>query len=249
MKNYDVYYTFDEPVPYKKLKIYPAKMKDYWLFNVLAEILVIDKNSIPDINVIQMSYLDYIFYSHTEENYHIYKLDALLKMVLRDDELEIKYAKDEKNKTYLVIDDEIYDSGDFEEIRKIICDYNEIEMIDESISKEVRDKMREADRLRMKVNGNKMGSLEDQIVAIMISTSLSVDDVKELSIRKFSKILERADLKLHYEIYLSASMSGFVKFKDNSFIKHWLSGVEKDKFAGRMVEYNEVKNKINFGSQ
>lgn len=244
MNDYTYYYTYDEPVEYKGLKIYPAQMKDYYYFHVLVDILLIDKNSMPDVKIIQMSYLDFLYSKHDETNKYIYKLDAILKLVMRDDEIDAKYGKDDKNRNCIKIKDEFYYSEDFDEIKRIICEYNGVDMIDESVSKEVRDKMRESEDLRIRTNNNKMASLEDQIVAVMISTSLKLEDIKNLSIRKFIKILERTDHKLHYEIYLSASMSGFVKFKDTSFIKHWLSDLRKDKLSG-LVAYDDIKAKLN----
>ena len=50
----------------------------------------------------------------------------------------------------------------------------------------------------MKQNEYKMCSLEDQMVCVLISTSLKFEDINKLTIRKFSKILERVDYKLHY---------------------------------------------------
>ena len=253
MNNYAYYYTYDLPVEYKNLKIYPATMKDYLYFHGIVDSLVIDKNSVPstDINeamkIIQMSYLGYLIHSHTEENKLLYKIGAILQMVLRDDELEVRYGKDENNHPIIVIKDEFYDSSDFDEIRRIICEYNEIDMIDENISKEVRDKIKEAENLRARVNGNKMASLEDQLVAVMITTSLSLEQIKELSIRKFAKILERVDHKLHYEIYLSASMSGLVTFKDKSFIKHWLTDLTRDKLKDNSISVESLNSKITGG--
>ena len=59
-----------------------------------------------------------------------------------------------------------------------------------------------------------MASFEDQMICVLISTNLSLDDIYNLTIRKFIKIIQRVELKMHYQIYLQASLSGFVEFKD-----------------------------------
>ena len=57
---------FDEPIPYKELLIYPVTMKDYLEFHLAVSCLLIDKNSIPDVNIISMSYLRFLYYQSLE---------------------------------------------------------------------------------------------------------------------------------------------------------------------------------------
>jgi len=244
MDKYEVYFTFDQPVPYKSLKIHPVMMKDFIWFNMLVDCLTIDKNSIPNVKVIQMSYLEYLFESDSEENKNIAKLDALLKLVLKDD-IVISYGMNENKKPMIKIGDDLFDGNDFENIKEIICLYNDVELVDDMIEKSIRDNIKEAERLRMKMSGNKMANLEDQIVAIMISTALRMEDIGNLSIRKFSKALARIDHKLHYQIYMNASMSGMVKFKDKSVLRHWLSDLSRDRLAENSISMEDFRNKMN----
>ena len=83
------------------------------------------------------------------------------------------------------------------------------------------------------------------MLCVVISSSLTLDDVYKLSIRKFAKILDRIDHKMHYEIYLSASMSGFVQFKNEDAIKHWMADLTRtDKYADVKVDKDEMQSKI-----
>ena len=236
MANYDLYFIYDEPVPYKSLKIYPARMRDYLQFFTVAQILLLDKNSVPDPKVISMSFLEYIIFAANDENYYTTFLDALLRLIFRIPDERIKYFADDKGRPYFQIGEDIFDKGDFEKIRKIVIAQNLLNPPDDTIQKSLRDDMEEARRLREKASGNKTAGIEEQMIAVMISTGLSMEDVFNLTIRKFIKTLERVDHKLHYEIDLSASMSGFVTFKDKSAIKHWLSDLTKDKLDGLMTE-------------
>lgn len=97
----------------------------------------------------------------------------------------------------------------------------------------------------MRQNKQKMCSLEEQMICVLISTSLTMEDIYKLTIRKFEKILQRVDAKLHYQIYLSASMSGMVKFKDDNAIQHWMNDLTKeDKYSDVKVDMDEMRNKI-----
>ena len=60
--NYLQELTYDEPITYKELKIYPVLMKDYIEFHSLVSCLLIDKNSRPDIKIISMTYLRFLYY-------------------------------------------------------------------------------------------------------------------------------------------------------------------------------------------
>lgn len=235
-------FTFDEPYLYKGIKIYPIKLRDYFIFNYVVECLLIDKNSIPDAKVISMSYLDFLIETSTEENKNIDRLSALLYLVIDKNENEIKLYKD-KGKNILEICGVFIDGKDFDNIKKIILDQNLIETPDYTIQKEIRDKIEEGKRIRGK--SSKMADLEDQMISLSISTGLSLENIYNMSYRKFVKSISRADLLLHYKIYLQAQMSGMVSFKDTSFIKHWLTDTSEKGEDGLMA-LNDVTKKISF---
>lgn len=246
MGEYDYYLTYDYPIPYKELQIYPATMKEYLEFHTYVTCLLYEKNSVPNPRLISMSYLRYIFYLAEEENsIALHLLYMLLKLVLKiEAEDAIKfYKRDER--AYFSINGVEYDSNDFDKIKNIICIQNQIQQIDETIKKEVRDALKKAQEYKMQQNKNKMCSLEDQMLCVVISSSLKLEDIYNLSIRKFSKILERIDHKMHYEIYLSASMSGFVEFKNKDALKPWMADLEnKDIYSDVKVDRDQVQNTI-----
>lgn len=249
MDSYSFFYIYDSPVPYKDLLIYPATMRDYIQLHFYADCLLLDKNSYPDVNIISMTYLGFLYYISTQHgNEELTKLNGLFhlcfKVPMDDENGGIKYYTRGGNPYFLVNGIE-YDSDDFENIRKIICDQNCIEMLDENIQKEVRDEMDKAKEQRRKQNQNKICSLEDQMICALISTNLKMEDIYDLTVRKFSKILQRVDHKLHYQIYKTASMSGFVEFKDKSMLKGWMSDLEEnDKYSDVKVDRDEFEQKI-----
>jgi len=227
---YDLYLIYDKPIPIKDLLLYPIKLEEYIEFWFLVGCLLFDKNSIPDAKIISMTYLEYLIhlYSNGDKN-PLYMLDALLRMVLHKPDASISWGLDDKtNRGVFVIDEISYNSDDFEEIKNAICLQNSVELPDESIQKEIRDRMEEGRKLKNRLSKNKPASFEDQMVCLATSTGLKMEDIYNLTIRKFTKMLRRIDAKLHYEIFLSASMSGMVEFKDKSIIKHWLTELDDE---------------------
>ncbi|MFZ2992530.1 MAG: hypothetical protein WA061_02330 [Microgenomates group bacterium] len=239
---YELDYIFDEPVKYKTLRLHPVRMRDYFYFFGVSDILTVDKNSIPDMNIISMSYLDYLMAYSNDENIYVQKVLGILSICTKEEDISV--YKTGENKFTLNIKKETYTPNDFDEIIKIICEQNLVEVPDFSIQKEIRDRMEEGKRLKSRESGHKMAPLEDQMVSLAMATGVPIESIYNMTFRKFSKALERVDLRMHYEIYLSASMSGFVSFKDKSFIKHWLSDTEKEDTS--MINVQSLENKISF---
>lgn len=241
---YDIFYIYDSPVKYKDLTIYPVTVRNYIQFHCFVDCLLLDKNSYPDVNIISMTYLRFLYYISDYGDKSLIKLYELLRLCLNikeDDRIKF-YTRDDK--AYFSVDNIEYNSSDFDNISKIICEQNYVDTIDESIQKELRDEMEKAKEIKRKIQNSKMCSFEDQLICVMISTPMKLEDVYNLSIRKFSKIIKRIDHKLHYQIFKTASMSGFVTFK--SEIKDWMADLEnEDKYADVKVDEKEIKDKIN----
>ncbi len=215
MNSRDFFYIFDKPVPINGILLYP----------------------------VLMYYLEYLFSISNKQNNLLEKLNIILSLSTKIDNENISFGFDNKKKPIIKIDDKIINGNDFENIRKIICEQNSIELEDETIQKEIRDKLKEARNFKNKSSNTRMGSLEDQIICILISTSMNMDDIFNMTIRKFVKTLQRVDVKLHYQIYLSASLSGLVEFKDKSFIKHWMSDLESDRNEN-LIATDSVEKKL-----
>jgi len=257
------YINYDLPVPYRNINIYPVTVKEYLLFNAFGESLTVEKNIIPDVKIITMTNLEYLFYSTLEkkeitETTHPYLLwfDRVLHICLKDDksfeslEESIKrYKLDENNKPFFIIGDEKYTSEDFDKIKIIICNQNLMELPDRTISKEVRDSLEEARKYKEKLSGQNKGSLEDYMISLSIATGWTLEYIYSMTIRKFIKSIKRLDGLIHYKIYLSASMSGMVTFKDTSFIKHWLLGSDDDdKYKDVTMDLETIQSKVSMES-
>lgn len=236
----------------QQLLIYPVTMHNYLDFNISANCLMINKNSIPDPKVISMSYLDFLFSiildNTPEAQFYSYSFTKILELCLKVKPESIAYQKDDKGKIKLIINTENYnnliiDRNDFDNIKEIICSQN-INSYDNSyIDPELEKAMREVEEFENR-HKKKIGSIEDQIICLMLALH-EVDKKKilDLTIRTFSKLLQRYDFKLHYVMVKQASMSGMVEFKGE--IDHWMSDLsQKDRFAGKITELDSFKNKI-----
>jgi len=249
------YVTFDLPVPYKSIMLYPVPLKEYMPFSTYAQCLQLDKNSIPDVKIISMSELEYIFRAseeNIEEQPYILWLDRLLALCLKDDKSFEKieksierYQYDERGKPYILIGKEKFDSLDFEEIKSIISEQNMVDLPDESMSKEVRDSLEQA--RAYKSRGNKSPSFEDLLVSVATESGWELEYVYSLSIRKFFKSMKRMDNALHYKILLAASFTGAID--DKSIIKHWLSNIDDDdKYGDVTMDLDKVQDTLSLES-
>jgi len=253
------YLTYDSPVPYRNINIFPVTVKDYIYFNSYSQCLQLKKDEIPNPAVITMSELDYIFYA-TEQDVnsqpYLYWLDRLLAMCIKDDdtfenieESLKRYGYDKNNKARFTIGKEVYTAKDFEEIKNIISQQNLVELPDKTISKEVRESLEKAMEYKNRLSGTHSGTFEDYIISLSIITGWKLDYIYSMSIRKFVKSIRRIDNLIHYKIYLSASMSGMVEFKDKSFIKHWLVNLDsEDKYNDVSMDLDAIKNKVSLES-
>lgn len=257
--NDNYYNTFDLPIPYKSLLLYPVKVKNYQFFSIYSQCLTIDKNSIPDPKIISMTDLEYIYIKSMEDitKYpYLFFLDRMLSLCLKDDrsfdDIEksiLRYQFDKKGKPIFVINNEIFTAKDFLALRNIIAKQNMVELIDETISKEVRDSLEKAKEYKLKNSGDKPVSFEDYIISLSIATGWEYEYIYDMTIRKLIKGIRRMDNYIHYKIYLSAIMSGMVEFKDKSFMKHWLANIDnEDRYDSVSVDLNKIKSTISLES-
>lgn len=236
--------TFDRDIIYKDITFTPVKVEMYNEFYTFITCMLYDKNSIPDIKILQMSYLDYLFYIYEkgENEYVLYLLASLIALCTNVPIDEVRHYKNEKNETILVLNGVDFDKKDFLVLREIICTQNDVSLELFDLDPRVREEIQKTMELKGKDNSFTMASLEEQIICVLISTSLKQEDIEKLSIRKFKKILDRIDHKLHYQIYLTASLSGMVTFKEE--IVHWMNTLEKSKLNQYISSYEETEKKV-----
>lgn len=252
MSQYQRYFVFDEPIPYKSLLLYPVRIRDYYDFLYLATCLMLEKNSIRDpimaVKAISMSYLEYMYEISGKDNNFISLFVGLMAIVLNrkdDKDFEIRFYYDENKKPLFKIDNEVFNSEDFDNLRQIIAEQNSLDLPDERIQKDVRDALEEAQRFKQKISNSKTANFEEQLIALALYSGWALDKIYELTVRKFIMSIQRANHMIMSNIYLTASMSGFVTFKDKSILRGWLADTSiSDKYSDVKITREELSNKI-----
>lgn len=245
MKNpRELLYLYDEPVPYKTLKIYPVTMRDFISFRIFSTCLQLEK----DINVesILMSYLKFLYTQSNEEHNYLILLDALFRLCLKVPNAKIQFGLDNNENAIFQIDDTIYNSDDFDNIKEIIAEQNIVELPDMKKDKHVRNKLKETKEFLQNQNGNKPASLEDDIISLAVYTGWELKNIYDMTIRKFMKSIRRADHIFHQTIYMNSLYSGMAEWKDKSAIKHWLSDLDDENDDSKYFKsVDEIKQKAN----
>lgn len=229
-----VFYANDYPVPYKTLTLYPVQVDLYYYFHLLVQCLLLPHKTSGDIKAISLPYLKYLFYLATdkEQPEAITSLGELLLIVLRkpktykDENGNEKFSISfELDKGIIDIEGKKFDSKDFDIIKKIILEQNAIEAPDETIPPELLKAYKELEEYKLKQSKVKMCSFEDQINVIVARSSYRRDEVVKMTIRSFSRLLDRVDKIMSYEI--NSLLKPHMDKKDQENVGHYLADTEK----------------------
>jgi len=231
--------VWGDPKEYKGLNIYPVKMKDILIFNSVVGCLMIEKNKIPDVNVIKMSYLNFLFLQAEDHPEIIIGLKMLLDLVLK--EITIK-SIDKNNEIILLINEVEIDGNDFEKIRNIIFNQNLIIIDNMMLDEEMEKRLREAEEFL--ASKEKPATLEERIFSYGAMTHKPYQDIKEMTIYQFNKELERLNLIKNFEVYTYPMLKG----GNSEGITHWLSHIpERGRYDNVLInrsEFNNIANSI-----
>ena len=91
----DKYVTLQKPVPLYNLQIRPVLVRDFFQFNNAKDVLNIEKNKIPNIEIIQMTYLRFLLTIIIEQDG--FKEDFLTILALS---LGVKYDATKRNPSF-----------------------------------------------------------------------------------------------------------------------------------------------------
>ena len=245
-KNYYEELTFDDPIDYKGLLLYPVSIRKINKFLQSSSVLRIQKEYIPDKEIIKMSYLKFLMTNIDKEKGEYgesltFDLLALCFMIcMRIEEISIRLFIDEDGKAKLILNDVEIDENEFDYLRKLILYQNLPNYDDELMNPDLKNDLEQADKI--KNGGEETEDFEHLIANLVIGTGMNIDDVKNLPIRKFYIIGQVMDRKLHYSIYKQASVGGFVEFKQP--ITHYLKK-NIDLLENKVTTVETLKNNLN----
>ena len=246
---YENYYeelTFDDPIDYKGLLLYPVSIRKINKFLQSSSVIRIQKEYIPDKEIIKMSYLKFLMTNIDKEKEEYgesltFDLLALCFMIcMRIEEISIRLFIDEDGKAKLILNGVEIDENEFDYLRKLILYQNLPNYDDELMNPDLKNDLEQADKI--KNGGEETEDFEHLIANLVIGTGMNIDDVKNLPIRKFYIIGQVMDRKLHYSIYKQASVGGFVEFKQP--ITHYLKK-NIDLLENKVTTVETLKNNLN----
>lgn len=235
----DVYFAFDEPVPYtvsdkKEILIKPILLKDSMLFLTSCDLLTVDKNSLPSAEIISMSYLEFLFKCLIKDESSLQKLINILVLCLGIKTPRI--AKDEFGKLYLIDTDlDIKITGrQFEDIRRIIL-YQNIPHYDDSyISPDLKKAMDETDLLKNK--DREVPTLERKMAIITAHCGIAKKDQMEMTLRAHTMLFEEVCGEVEFTTTRPIAM---LSKESASKIDHWIYKRKKDKLEGYVTDVNQ----------
>ena len=245
-KNYYEELTFDDPIDYKGLLLYPVSIRKINKFLQSSSVIRIQKEYIPDKEIIKMSYLKFLMTNIDKEKEEYgesltFDLLALCFMIcMRIEEISIRLFVDKDGKAKLILSGVEIDENEFDYLRKLILYQNLPNYDDELMNPDLKNDLEQADKI--KNGGEETEDFEHLIANLVIGTGMNIDDVKNLPIRKFYIIGQVMDRKLHYSIYKQASVGGFVEFKQP--ITHYLKK-NIDLLENKVTTVETLKSNLN----
>lgn len=180
------------------ISINPLTVEDYAIYESAVQLFTIIKDDIPQVEIIQMSYLEFLLKEVLAKNDNL--LSEFIKVC--DKCFGYQYISSDvsetgktrlllcvkKNKSKKVIVDKIITSKDFDEIKKIVLFQNDANYSDRELSADVREVVE--DYYKIKQQNVSTPSLERKIAYIIGKAGMSLQEIKSMYIRYFDLVYE-----------------------------------------------------------
>lgn len=260
--------TFGNPVEYKGLKIKPILAKDALRFLDAVSVLQIEKNKIPSVEIIQMSYLEFMInfimscneyvsdfvwiLQHTigikEDNEFIiegFKLNEILveelpsqDVIYRVNGWDFELKLCHPRGAEIILCGVKFTSREFDDLRRIILYQNIFEYDETPMSDDFRRVVEQY--YTIKNRGIHKPTLEDKMVAIILNTAYTIDSLGEVPFRSFEKLFYDGVGKIDY----IATKSLEPHLKEGKSIDHWVYKPIREKYSEVFSDANEFANKF-----
>lgn len=236
---------FDVPYEIKNggvLNIKPILVKDYPIYEMSKGILEINKNEMNDINIIKMSYLEFIFNLISVDVKYNNALINLCRLCLGYDKLAIGTHN---NKRCLLLCDQnntvkyIITAKEFDEIAKIILNQNDANYDNRYVNPEVKELM--AEYYKVRHNDIRTPSLEEKKAYVVSKTGININQINDMCYRLFDLIYNSC---VNSEIYFAQKMvQCSYKYDVKEDVKHPLFEKKKDPYAEIFEDTTILSNK------
>ena len=238
------YFYFDKPVPYKLdedkiIYIKPINVEDSEIFLSSSFVITIDKDSIPDPKIIQMSYLQFIIESLFQANEaSVQALVNICKICLGIEHLGL--VKNKVGRICLIdqITGDIINPKQFDDIRKIILKQNFVDYDDEYIHPDLKKALDETKRLKNK--NLDMPNIERKMAIITAHCGLSKQEQLKMTYRSHSLLFIEICGEVEYTTVMPIALLG----NKSSEIEHWIFKKKKGKFEEGVISVSDYSKSI-----
>lgn len=228
------YFYFDKPVPYKlsdktHVDITPISVYDSEVFLSSCDILQIDKNALNSVEIIQMSYLDFllkVMLPTDKSGLLLDKLSNIFRLCLGMKTWKLKVK--EKQKLSIVATDDSFEitGKQFDDIKRIVLYQNVPHYDDTYIDPDLKKMMGEVDRL--KSQGISTPNLERRMAIITAHCGIDKQTLMQYTMRSLQLLFEECAGEVEFTT-LRPMMLYAGKAKE---LEHWIYKKKKDRLDG-----------------
>lgn len=241
------YFCNGYDVPYEvknggTLNIKPILVKDYPYYEVSKGLLEINKNEINNIDIIKMSYLEFVFNLINVDTSHNNSLIDICRLTLGYEKIAIGLHN--KRKCLLLCDEDntvkyIITSKEFDDIIKIILNQNDANYDNRYVNPEVRELM--AEYYKVRHNDIRTPNLEEKKAYVVSKTGMEINRINNMSYRLFDLVYNSC---VNSEIYFAQKMvQCSYKYEVKEDVKHPLFEPKKDPYAEIFEDAGILKEK------
>lgn len=239
------YNGYDVPYKVKEggiLNIKPILVKDYPFYEISKGLLEINKNETNNIEIIKMSYLEYIFNLISINVDYNNALIELCRLSFGYDKIAVGMYN--KKRCLLLCDNElqvkyIITPKEFDEIAKIILNQNDSNYDNRYVNPEVRELMIEY--YKVKHSDFRTPSLEEKKAYVIGKTGMNLNQINDMVYRLFDLIYNSC---VNSEIYFTQKMvQCSYKYDVKEDVKHPLFEKKKDPYAEIFEDTSILSNK------
>lgn len=250
------YRAFDAPVPYKELLLYPVQAQDYYKFMSSVGVLGIQKNRTPDVRIIQMSYLQFVFGLILNDVEWRKKFIDIMQLCLRVEVAELSNSRiqrgsfwnemgangelifhlngyevdfiDRNERIFIRLNGIELNGAEFDELIRYIHFQNVYDYFDDFINDDVREVIEKF--YSMKNKDIVPPTFEQKIISVMSALGVTKPQVATMTMisveQLFHSVVRRTDYMIEHN-YRAHAMTD----KPLPDIEHWAYKSNKERFS------------------